>query len=123
MEGDSRGSVRMDFQGWGIAEATVIGGDYRLGRVHFEKFIYNFEEVGFEEVSFEEVGFKEVDFEKFVYGSEEGWSEGFGYFRLSVVLVFEVFDKAGEDEAQGILVVPEWLGSMMAREIKYCEQL
>ena len=26
-------------------------------------------------------------------------------------------------EAQGILVVPEWLGSMMAREIKYYEQL
>jgi hypothetical protein len=47
----------------------------------------------------------------------------FGYFRLSVVLVFEVFDKAGEDEAQGILVVPDWLGSVMVREIKYCKQL
>jgi hypothetical protein len=53
----------------------------------------------------------------------QDWSEGFGYFHLSVVLVFEVFDKAGEDEAQGILVVPDWPGSMMAREIKYCEQL
>jgi hypothetical protein len=83
----------MDFQGRGIAGATVIGGDYRLGRVHCEEFIYNFEVVGF----------KEIDFEKFVYGSEEGWSEDFGYFRLSVVLAFEVFDKA--------------------REIKYCEQL
>ncbi len=86
----------MDSQGQEIAEATVIGGDYRLGGVYFEKF---------------------------VYGSEEGWSEGFGYCRLSVVLTFEVFDKAGEDEAQGILVVPDWLGSMMAREIEYCEQL
>ena len=37
--------------------------------------------------------------------------------------MFEVFDKAGEDEAQGIPVVPDWLGSMMAREIKYCGQL
>ena len=36
----------------------------------------------------------------------EGWSGGFGYFHLSVVLVFEVLDKAGEDEDQGILVVP-----------------
>ena len=25
----------MDFQGRGIAGATVIGGDYRLGRVHY----------------------------------------------------------------------------------------
>jgi hypothetical protein len=91
----------------------VIGGDYRLGRVHCEEFIYSFEVVGFEE----------VDFEKFVYGSEEGWGEDSGYFRLSMVLAFEVFDKTGEDEAQGILVVPDWLGSMMAREIKYCEQL
>jgi hypothetical protein len=40
-----------------------------------------------------------------------------------VVLTFEVFDKVGEDEAQGIMVVPDWLGSMMARKIKYCEQL
>ena len=40
-----------------------------------------------------------------------------------MVLTFEVFDKAGEDEAQGILVVPDWLGSVVARKIKYCEQL
>jgi hypothetical protein len=35
----------------------------------------------------------------------------------------KVLDKAREDEAQGILVVPDWPGSMMAREIEYCEQL
>jgi hypothetical protein len=35
-----------------------------------------------------------------------------------VVLTFEVFDKAGEDEAQGILVMPDWLGSIMARKIE-----
>jgi hypothetical protein len=40
-----------------------------------------------------------------------------------VVLKFEVFDKAGEDVAQGILVVLGWLGSMMAREIKCYGQL
>ena len=34
-----------------------------------------------------------------------------------------VLDKAREDKAQGILVVPDWPGSMMGREIKYCEQL
>ena len=61
----------MDFQGRGIAGATVIGGDYRLGRVHYGEFIYSFEVVGFEE----------VDFEKFIYGFEEGWSEASGYFR------------------------------------------
>ena len=37
--------------------------------------------------------------------------------------MFEVFDKAGEDEAQGILVVLDWPGSMVAREIEYCGQL
>ena len=50
--GDSRVSVRMDSQEQEIAEAAVIGGDCRFGGVYFEKF---------------------------VYGSEEGWSEGFGY--------------------------------------------
>ena len=103
----------MDFQGRGIAGATVIGGDYRLGRVHYGEFIYSFEVVGFEE----------VDFEKFIYGFEEGWGEDSGYFRRLVVLACEVFDKAGEGEAQGILVVPEWPVSMVVREIKYCEQL
>ena len=34
-----------------------------------------------------------------------------------------MFDKAGVDEAQGILVVSDWLGSVMARKIEYCEQL
>ena len=34
-----------------------------------------------------------------------------------------MLDKAREDKAQGILVVPDWPGSMMAREIEYCEQL
>ena len=53
----------------------------------------------------------------------QDWSEGFGYFHLPVVLVFKVFDKARGEEAQGILVVPDWPGSMMAREIEYCEQL
>ena len=34
-----------------------------------------------------------------------------------------MFDKAGEDEAQGILVVSDWLRSVVVRKIKYCEQL
>ena len=53
----------------------------------------------------------------------QDWSEGFGYFHPSVALVPKVLDKVREDEGQGILVVPDWPGSMMAREIKYCEQL
>ena len=63
----------MDFQGRRIAGATVIGRDYRLGRIHCGEFIYSFEVVGFEE----------VDFEKFIYGFEEGWGEDSGYFRRS----------------------------------------
>ena len=53
----------------------------------------------------------------------QDWSKGFGYFHPPVGLAPKVLDKAREDEAQGILVVPDWPGSMMAREIKYCEQL
>ena len=53
----------------------------------------------------------------------QDWSEGFGYFHLPVALVSKVLDKARVDEAQGILVVSDWPGSMMAREIEYCEQL
>ena len=103
----------MDFQGRRIAGATVIGRDYRLGRVHCREFIYSFGVIGFEE----------VDFEKFIYGFEEGWGEDSGYFRRMVVLACEVFDKAREGEVQGILVVPGWLVSMVVWEIKYYEQL
>ena len=46
LEGDSRGSFRMDFQEQEVAEATVISGDYRLSRVDFEKLVYGFGEVG-----------------------------------------------------------------------------
>ena len=53
----------------------------------------------------------------------QDWSEGFGFFHPPVALVPKVLDKAREDEAQGILVVPDWPGSRMAREIEYCEQL
>ena len=35
----------------------------------------------------------------------------------------KVLDKAREDKAQGILLVPDKGGSMMAREIRHCEQL
>ena len=93
----------MDFQGRSIAGATVISRDYRLGRVHCGEFIYSFEVVGFEE----------VDLEKFIYGFEEGLGEDSGYFHRLVVLACEVFDKAGEGEVRGILVVPEWLVSMV----------
>ena len=53
----------------------------------------------------------------------QDWSKGFGYFHPPVGLVPKVLDKAREDEAQGILVVPDWPGSMVAREVKCCEQL
>ena len=46
LEGDSRGSFRMDFQEQEVAEATVISGDYRLSRVDFEKLVYGFGEFG-----------------------------------------------------------------------------
>jgi hypothetical protein len=53
----------------------------------------------------------------------QDWSKGFGYFHPPVGLVPRVLDKAREDEAQGILVVPDWSQSMMAREIRCCKEL
>ena len=52
----------------------------------------------------------------------QDWSRGFGYFHPPVGLVPRVLDKAREDEAQGILVVPDWSQSMMAREIRCCKE-
>ena len=34
-----------------------------------------------------------------------------------------LMDKAKEDKAQGILVVPDWPQSMMARETRCCKEL
>ena len=53
----------------------------------------------------------------------QDWSSGFGFFHPPVGMVMRVLDKAREEGAQGILVVPDWPGSMVAREIKFCEQL
>ena len=38
----------------------------------------------------------------------QDWGRGFGYFHQPVGLVPRVLDKAREDKAQGILVVPDW---------------
>ena len=53
----------------------------------------------------------------------QDWNKGFGYFHPPVGLVPRVLGKAGEDGARGVLVVPDWPGSMMAREVKFCERL
>ena len=69
-------------------------------------------------------------FSRYISGMSAGsdafaqdWSRGFGYFHPPVGLVPKVLDKAREDEAQGILEVPDWPESVMAREIRCCEQL
>ena len=40
------------------------------------------------------------------------WGEGFGYFHPPVALVPRVLDKAEQDGARGILLVPDWKGSV-----------
>ena len=59
-------------------------------------------------------------FSRFISGLSAGcdafaqdWSRGFVYFHPSVGLVPRVLDRA-----QGILVVPDWPESMMARKIR-----
>ena len=39
------------------------------------------------------------------------WSQRFGFFHPPIELVAEVLDKAREEDARGILVVPDWVGS------------
>ena len=53
----------------------------------------------------------------------QDWSRGFGYFHPPVALVPRVLDKAREDRARGILLVPDWSGSMMAAEVRQLRQL
>ena len=53
----------------------------------------------------------------------QDWSHGFGYFHPPVGLVPRVLEKARENQAQGILLVPDWQGSMMMVEIRKTRQL
>ena len=53
----------------------------------------------------------------------QDWSVGFGFFHPPVGIIVKVLDKAREDGARGVLVVPDWPGSMMAREVEFCGQL
>ena len=51
------------------------------------------------------------------------WSQGFGFFHLPVGLVPKVLQKAREYRAQGVLLVPDWPGSMMMLEVRQTPQL
>ena len=53
----------------------------------------------------------------------QDWSMGFGYFHPPVALVPRVLDQAREDRARGILLVLDWLGSMMAAKVRQLRQL
>ena len=54
---------------------------------------------------------------------EQSWSRGFGFFHPPVGLVPRVLEKAREDRAEGILLVPDWKGSMMLTEIRRCSRV
>ena len=105
-------------------------GDYRLSNGDFEKLVRGLGEFSADYFASDYSFRMRPFFSRFISEMSEGsdafvqdWSVGFGFFHLPVALVPRVIDKAREDEAQGILVVPDWPGSMMAREIKCCEQL
>ena len=105
-------------------------GDYRLSAEDFEGLVSIFGEFRAyyfaSDYSFRMRPF----FLRYISGLSAGcdafaqdWSRGFGFFHPPVGLVPRLMDKAREDGAQGILVVPEWPQSMMAREIRACEEL
>ena len=105
-------------------------GDYRLSMGDFASLVYAFGEFSADFFASDYSYRMRPFFSCYISGMSAGsdafaqdWSRGFGYFHPPVGLVPKVLDKAREDEAQGILVVPDWPGSMVAREIKACEQL
>ena len=53
----------------------------------------------------------------------QDWGEGFGYFHPPVGLVPRVLEKAREEGARGILLVPDWPGSMMLLEVRLSRKL
>ena len=105
-------------------------GDYRLSAGDFEGLVGVFGEFSADYFASDYSFRMRPFFSRYISEKSGGcdafvqdWSRGFGYFHLPVGLVPRVLDKAREDEAQGILVVPDWPGSMVAREIECCEQL
>jgi hypothetical protein len=105
-------------------------GDYRLSRGDFASLVYGFGEFSADYFVLDYSYRMRPFFSRYISGMSAGsdtfaqdWSRGFGYFHPLVGLMPKVLDKAREDEAQGILVVPDWPGSMVAREIEACEQL
>jgi hypothetical protein len=105
-------------------------GDYRLSRGDFASLVYVFGEFSADYFALDYSYRMRPFFSRYISGMSAGsdafaqdWSRGFGYFHPSVGLVPKVLDKAREDGAQGILVVPDWAEIMMAREIRCCEEL
>ena len=105
-------------------------GDYRISAVDFEGLVSAFG--GFSADYFaSDYSFRMRPFySRYISGLSAGsdafaqdWSRGFGFFHPPVALVPRLMDKAREEGAQGILVVPDWPQSAVAREIRACEEL
>ena len=105
-------------------------GDYKISGEDFRELVCKFG--GFSadyfasDYSYRMVPFYSRYLSKKSAGSDafsQDWSKGFGYFHPPVGLLPKVLDKAREDGAQGILLVPDWSGSMMAAEIRQTSQL
>jgi hypothetical protein len=105
-------------------------GDYRLSDEDFEDLVGIFGEFSADYFASDYSFRMRPFFSRYISGLSAGcdafaqdWSRGFGFFHPPVGLVPRLMDKAREDGAQGILVVPDWPQSMMAREIRGCEEL
>jgi hypothetical protein len=105
-------------------------GDYRLSDGDFKRLVYDFGGFSADYFASDYSYRMRPFFSRYISERSAGsdafvqdWSVGFGYFHPPVGLLPRVLDKAREDGAQGVLVVPDWVGSMAAREIEFCEQL
>ena len=86
-----------------------------------------------EEIWFADKIFKDFDFGDYRISSSDfcglvngfgGFSaDYFGFFHPPVGLVHRVLEKVREDRARGILLVPDWPGSMVMLEIRQSRQL
>ena len=105
-------------------------GDYRISSEDFEALVDFFGSFSADYFASDYSYRMRPFYSRYVSGLSAGadafaqdWSVGFGFFHPPVGLVPRLMEKAREDRARGILVVPDWPQSMMAREIRCCEEL
>ena len=105
-------------------------GDYRISGKDFDEPVCEFGRFSADYFASDYSYRMRPFFSRYISGKSSGsdafsqdWSEGFGYFHPPVGLVPRVPEKAREDRARGILLVPNWPGSKTLLEVRQSRKL